>query len=47
MCVHVVEEGDLFVKMVKMIALVLPSANSDHQFGQLPHHPGTIFSTAI
>ena len=29
--------------MVKMFALVLPSANSDHQIGQLPHHPGTIF----
>ena len=35
------------VKMVKMFALVLPSANSDHQIGQLPHHPGTIFYTAI
>ena len=32
-------------KMVKMFALVLPSANSDHQIGQLPHHPGTIFFT--
>ena len=34
-------------EMVKMFALVLPSANSDHQIGQLPHHPGTIFYTAI
>ena len=35
------------VKMVKMFVLVLPSASSDHQIGQLPHHPGTIFYTAI
>ena len=41
------DKSDSLVKKVKMFALVLPSANSDHQFGQLPHHPGTSFSTAI